>query len=142
MWLVKGKEGVVKNNQFTSSDAVLLLAIIYAQDSESADLKSIITIGDFINHSIFTLQEINSGLNKLITFEFILYKDNQFFPTKALIKKYSDDRPAKGQVHKDLEYFEDVLFNNTIDKKSKKESIIKITQSEFDNAIKKYQAEF
>ncbi len=138
----KRENGVMKNNQFTSSDAVLLLAIIYAKDSETSDLKGIIITGDFINHCIFTLQEINSGIKKLINAGFVSYNDNQFFPTKALIKKYFKERPRKGQVHKDLEYIEDILFNNAIDKNSTKESIIKITQSEFDNTIKEYQDEF
>jgi len=44
------------------TDAWLLLSIIYASRHEGATLKYIIGYGDALNHAIFRMEEVESGL--------------------------------------------------------------------------------
>jgi hypothetical protein len=49
---------------FLWSDAWLLLSLIYAR--EPADRDHLRAVGDFINHAIFTDEELDSGLARLL----------------------------------------------------------------------------
>src|SRR5579872_3766695 len=49
---------------FQASDAWLLLAILY-NGEQGAGIEGIIRAGDFINHAIFTDDELQSGLTRL-----------------------------------------------------------------------------
>ncbi len=64
------------------SDAWLLMSIRLVDKSE-ADLKGIISVGDYINHSIFTLDEIKNGLEKLISIDYVSMVQNRFFTSKT-----------------------------------------------------------
>jgi hypothetical protein len=56
-----------KHERFVWSDAWILLAIIYAsRPIPPATLEEIIAAGDYINHSIFTRGELETGLTRLI----------------------------------------------------------------------------
>jgi hypothetical protein len=70
------------------SDAWLLLSIKLASGGKGADLKGIIMIGDRINHAIFTVKEIKSGLEKLISIDYVKIKNNRFFLTGKFEKDF------------------------------------------------------
>jgi hypothetical protein len=55
--------------KYDFSDGWLLVSIIYCK--KGASLKNIISVGDMLNHSIFNLSELSSGLNKLLANRFI-----------------------------------------------------------------------
>jgi hypothetical protein len=58
---------------FESSDAWLLLAIKYAQEKDAgASVDAIVKAGDFINHAIFTDEELNEGLKRLKSAGYLL----------------------------------------------------------------------
>ncbi|HKO41952.1 MAG TPA: hypothetical protein VJU84_01575 [Pyrinomonadaceae bacterium] len=52
---------VQDNHRYNWSDAWLLLAIIYAGRDGDATLLRILAAGDFIEHAIFTPDELESG---------------------------------------------------------------------------------
>ena len=51
------------NSQFLSSDAWLLLSLIYAREPAVRD--HLRAVGDYINHAIFTNEELEGGLVRL-----------------------------------------------------------------------------
>ena len=76
--------------QFQASDAWLLLAIIIAADDDVATLDEIVGAGDFINHAIFTNDEMESGLYRLARGGYIEEVDGNFRPTKLTLEKYEE----------------------------------------------------
>ncbi|MCC6643648.1 hypothetical protein IT411_02765 [Candidatus Peregrinibacteria bacterium] len=50
---------------FQKSDAWLLLAIVMAAVEGRASLAQIVEAGDYINHAVFSDQELNGGLERL-----------------------------------------------------------------------------
>lgn len=76
-------------NRFEISDLCLLLSIGFNKKGSSLD--SIIRNGDYLNHSIFTLDELNYGLSKLIYNGYVKKVDNTYFTTnkaKSFFKTY------------------------------------------------------
>ena len=74
--------------QFQASDAWLLLAIIYAAGDNVATLDEIVSAGDFINHDIFTHDEMESGSYRLTQGGYIEEVDGNFRPTALTLEKY------------------------------------------------------
>jgi hypothetical protein len=52
---------------------------VYASITNGCNLDSIISYGDVINHSIFNYDELNSGLNRLLTNELIVIDKKLFY---------------------------------------------------------------
>ena len=88
---------------FLWSDAWLLLALIYS--GESADRDRLRAIGDFINHSIFTDDELGDGLDRLQRAGHVVADNNRWRASPAVFTWYSGTTAGKARtaVHKDLE---------------------------------------
>lgn len=65
--------------RFIWSDVWLLMSIYMADQSRGASLRDIISIGDYINHSIFSASELRCGLAKLSYSGYILERESRFF---------------------------------------------------------------
>lgn len=65
--------------QFIWSDTWLLMSISLADQNVGASLSELISIGDYINHAIFTGPELRCGLAKLIYLGYIVEKESHFF---------------------------------------------------------------
>jgi hypothetical protein len=77
--------------EFEASDAWLLLAIIYAAaDKDGVSLDQIVGAGDFINHAIFTNDEMESGFYRLTRGGYVEEVDGNFRPTKLALNKYNE----------------------------------------------------
>lgn len=50
---------------FQKSDAWLLLAVVMASNDKQASLQQIMDTGDYINHAVFSEEELESGLLRL-----------------------------------------------------------------------------
>jgi len=74
--------------QYVACDAWLLLSIILAAANDDASLEEIVAIGDGINHAIFTENEMESGLYRLINGDYVEVMGNFFRPTPKAIEKY------------------------------------------------------
>jgi len=87
-----------ENILFNWSDAWLMLAISLASQRGPATLDAIIAAGDEINFSIFTLEELESGLVRLIESRYVAERSGAFYATENVSpysEKYlSDGRPS------------------------------------------------
>jgi len=77
---------------FNWSDAWLMLSISVASQRGPATLEAIIAAGDEINFSIFSLEELESGLVRLCEARFVVEKSGAFYPTGNVEKFLTDDR--------------------------------------------------
>ena len=64
------------------SDAWVFTSILLNHSSRSVSLQQIVGTGDVINHAILTVDEINSGINLLLSAELIELKDKDVLLTK------------------------------------------------------------
>jgi hypothetical protein len=92
---------------FRRSDAWLLLSIIYA--GKPADTKVIREVGDFINHAIFTDDELEGGLARLEAAGHIVAQNGRFAASPGVREWFQGVSPPRSQVHKDLERVSDFL---------------------------------
>ncbi len=85
------------------SDAWLLLALIYAR--EPADRGHLRAVGDFINHAIFTDEELEGGLERLVRSGHAIVVDDRFAPGPGVLDWYDEVTAGKSRtaVLKDLE---------------------------------------
>jgi hypothetical protein len=89
---------------FVWSDAWLLLAILYASREEGgASLDRVTTAGDFINHAIFTDDELGGGLSRLSAGGFIKEKRGFFSVTNKVLQAYQKTHTPRRKVYKELE---------------------------------------
>lgn len=65
---------------FKSSDG-WLFSTLMCLDKRKLNLSALISVGDTLNHSIFTLDQINGGLSRLESEGFIAFKGNRMFLT-------------------------------------------------------------
>jgi hypothetical protein len=70
------------------TDAWLLLSILIAPTHGPADLRSIISAGDYIDHSIFRPEEMESGFYRLTRGGHVEEVEGGFVPTPATREAY------------------------------------------------------
>lgn len=92
------------------SDAWLLLALIYS--GEPADQDRIIAVGDSINHAIFTDDELDGGLRRLLAAGHAVERDGKFGPAPSVLGWYEKAGPKRRCLHKDLDRVEEFLRLN------------------------------
>ncbi|MCI0441453.1 MAG: hypothetical protein L0177_20310 [Chloroflexi bacterium] len=94
----------VETLDYTWTDAWLLLSVIYAGRAGEATLDRIIEAGDFINHAIFTHEELRTSLAKLGDGGLVEMTDAAFAPTEKTIQAYSSIAgAARTPVYKEIE---------------------------------------
>jgi hypothetical protein len=94
---------------FNWSDAWLMLAISVASQRGPATLEAIIAAGDEINFSIFSLEELESGLVRLTEARFVVEKSGAFYPTEN-VRPYAEKFLSAGlQMDKRLEDVQEML---------------------------------
>lgn len=81
---------------FASSDAWLLLALLYA--AEPADRAAITETGDFINHPIFTDEELEGGLGRLLAAGYAIEQDGMFNASPAVLAWFAHARRVSGRM--------------------------------------------
>ena len=88
---------------FVWSDAWLLLSLIYSW--EPADRDRLRAIGDFINHAIFTDDELDTGLARLQREGHVIAEGDKYSASPAVFAWYTASTAGKSRtaVHKDLE---------------------------------------
>jgi len=88
---------------FLDSDAWLLLSLIYAP--EACNHHQLRAVGDYINHAIFTDEEIDGGLARLVQAGYVTEVSDRYFPTEHVRDWYASITEGKSQtaVQKDLE---------------------------------------
>lgn len=77
-----------RNIEFKCADAWLLLSIIYANKNGSTALSDIIAYGDYINHAIFTTEELEGGLFRLISSGYIIEDGDGYRATDKIMEPY------------------------------------------------------
>lgn len=88
---------------FVWSDAWLLLSLIYS--GEPADRERLRSIGDFINHALFTDEELDGGLARLQQAGHVTVHGDKHSASDAVLAWYTSITAGKSRtaVHKDLE---------------------------------------
>ena len=86
--------GAARQFTYKSSDAWVLLAIVYAGRDGGASLAGIVGVADFIDHAILTYAELQNALFKLTSDGFIRDEGGRFFPSAATLDFY-DRAPRK-----------------------------------------------
>lgn len=89
---------------YRPSDAWLLLAILYAsREAGGASLEQVTTAGDYINHAIFTEDELEGGLSRLSAGGFIKRESGLFSITDKVLQAYEKTHTPRRYVYKELE---------------------------------------
>ncbi len=120
------------------SDAWLLMSI-HSDDKKGTDLRGIISTGDYINHSIFNLDELKNGLEKLIAIDYVHIDDNRYFTTKTFARDYKKLKTYPKAMLKAVDQLHELLKTKTIEDSKLKplgdniisESILKKTYEEY-----------
>jgi hypothetical protein len=94
---------------FVWSDAWLLLSLIYS--GEPADRQRLRSIGDFINHAIFTDEELDGGLARLQQAGYVSVHGHKYSASAEVFAWYTSITAGKTRtaVHKDLERVNEYL---------------------------------
>ena len=74
-----GDDVVGKTPRFGWSEVWLLTSISFANQDVGVDLKGLISVGDYINHAIFSGPELRTGLAKLAFPGYIVERELHFF---------------------------------------------------------------
>lgn len=86
---------------FNSSDAWLLQTIFHCDKGNGAGLVDLIAFGDYINRSIFTIDEINSGMRRLMAAELVDVNNERAFCTETAGLFFETLRPKKRSLQKE-----------------------------------------
>jgi hypothetical protein len=127
--------------RFESSDGWLLLSIIYAAGGTGADLRNVVSCGDYINHAIFTHSDVEEGINRLAGAGLIAVEGGVFVPKKKVLEPYKKYAVKKRAVFKELDFVENLLHSFSA---PAARSLPKVTipEAEFDSAVKEYISDF
>jgi hypothetical protein len=118
---------------YTEKDCWVLFSIGFG--NRGSRLNDIISTGDILNHAIFTKEELENGLNKLLNNGYIKFSNDRFYATDKAISFYNDNRKiAEGCIAEWLRMAE-ILKKQPI--KSDEPSMVTITDEEYKNAVNK-----
>ena len=140
-------DGMKKLISYSHSDSWILLSIIYSGVQNGAHLEEIIAAGDFINHAIFTFEELEGAFARLSKGKFIRRKGEYFFPSDKTMKFWKENQKARNYVHKDWERLNQFIHvkprdNQVIPQKANEGVSYKgITREKYQQAIDRYLVE-
>ena len=123
---------------YTWSDAWLLYAVIMETSAvHGADLVSIVSHGDCIQHAIFTYEEISNGLMKLLHGGLIKQDKRLFLPTHKTIIAYKKLKSKSIGLLKTQDAIEK-LINKDFSLPMNMTVKPIITKREYQNSVEKY----
>lgn len=93
------------------NDALLLQSILISTGDKNigADLKGILNVGDFINRTVFTSEEIRIGLENLISIEYLTVDNNKIYLTDNFFIDYKSITPKGNSLLKQVTQLEELL---------------------------------
>jgi hypothetical protein len=96
--------------KFEYADAWLLLSVIYAHQNGKPSLSKVIGYGDFINHAIFSVEELQGGFFRLIKTGYIIDEHGGYIPTEKIMVSYNGlVKGRKLRVEKELQFIREQL---------------------------------
>lgn len=124
---------------FEASDG-WLFATLKCMGKGNLKLKNILSIGDSLNHAIFTLDEINNGLSRLESEEFIIVDNLKFhFTKKAKDFIKSNSKKFELCINEQVRYsniFTGMMISNNVRYKEY------FNNQDYDMAIAKYRSDW
>lgn len=146
---VRFKECELKSEMvFEYADAWLLLSIIYANQHNCAKLSDIIAWGDAVNRAIFSLEELQGGLFRLINTGYVAKRDDEFVPTDKIMQAYMRFTKKGNLIFDELQFVSSVIkspeWSSGYDpsKANKNGSLEEITKERFEVAYREYVQTF
>lgn len=90
------------------SDVWLLLAVQYSKGS--ATKEKIIEAGDFINHAIFTEEEYNGGIKRLLETGYLTQGNNKYSVSTKFKSVWNNGISKNQNVHSQLDALKSILL--------------------------------
>ncbi|GHM99784.1 hypothetical protein WSM22_12740 [Cytophagales bacterium WSM2-2] len=124
------------------SDAWLMMSVEMGS-SKGIDLRDLIAIGDRINQSIFSSEELTRGLRKLVSIDFLKIKNEQFSKTRKFTSQYKKIEPHPKAMLKATDQVLELLKKYPLDE-SKMISVdaSPVTEDKVKEAYQKYMSRF
>lgn len=101
--MTKKGQGVLP---FVGSDAWILLAAVYSGRKDGADLRSLISAADYINHAVRSYEELSGGLARLRAAGLIVEKRGRYRPSETVLSAYARTTTPRRAVMKELDDME------------------------------------
>jgi hypothetical protein len=117
----------------------VLLAILYGGGDQGADLRAILSAGDYINHAILTFDELCSALGWLQAAGCIEERSGRYFPTEVVLNAFeaiAQKRRAALKQWDDLEQFLAALANDPALPNDLPAALI--TEAQYEQALQDY----
>ena len=100
-----------KKEFFCLSDGWLLSTLLIIRKGK-LQLKDILTIGNILNHAFFTLEEVNNGLSRLESENYIELKDGKFNFKKRAGLKNGGKTLCEHYTRKDVHHIRQMIVKN------------------------------
>ena len=84
------------NDQFCTSDILILLAVLAGTFSGGVDVRGILSFVDYVDHNVLSEDELVGGLHRLAGWGFITSHDGLFRASLKFAKEY-ERRADKGK---------------------------------------------
>jgi RNase P subunit RPR2 len=149
LWLLspeafKAAKGRAIRPEYQSEDAWILLALLHGDRSAENSLDSLISVADYINHSVPTYDEIYGALNRLQAARLIKQQTKRFTVTELAVRQYQKvKRVSRQQVLEQLAALERIMCCPCCGVQLKAVRWrIKLTEEEYANAVALYWERF
>lgn len=129
----------LKATSFSSSDAWLLHSLYYAagESNSGLTLRNIIATGDYLNHAVFTFEELRGGLERLGRIGYAEKRDGLYFLGDAFYADLNRSGRIPKSTLKQGEHLEKMLKKKT----SGAGEISLPDNSEYEAAVRAYLPE-
>jgi hypothetical protein len=128
-----------QSTQFSPSDPWLLQAIGMAGRTSPASLRDIVAVGDYVNHAIFTWEEVQTGLPRLIAARLIEAEGKGFRLSQMFVHEY-----ARLTANTSVVFHGEALkaYLQKLPFPEMKDSVfLPVTQVDFETTVKEYYQE-
>lgn len=125
--------------EFNSSDALFIQAVHTCGRNKGADLESLVSYIDYLNHAILTIGEYNSSLHKFLSIGLIEEEKDKLKTTKPFDtwwdKKFSKVKNVN--TNKEFEAIK-IYLKETFESHALPPQTIQMDEIKFENAVAAY----
>ncbi len=127
----------IEEIKWNYTDALFLKSIQVAatDDNSGCDFRELIEIADGINHSVFSVENLKSSLEKLLAVNFVKIKKNKLSLTNSFYQKNSEK--TEPTILADTHRLEKLLKTIPL-QKNKIQKVDNFTSEQIKNARSKY----
>jgi hypothetical protein len=122
---------------FTSTDAWIMLSLLWGRAENGSTLRNLIATADYINHAIPTYEELSDGLLHLMPADYVIKQTDRYCATPVIRSYYATVTRPRRSINQDWQAVMHFLQTTAVTQSA---SAHRLSRAAYDKAVRAYLA--